>query len=197
MAIKICSSVPVLLSCLRSLSSLRAEKLFAGQSFKKVCHEVSQLFGAKKADHAIARKTNFLLWRFSEDSCHDFFHLRCFELVPFSWLCIKIYFANFFCTGLPLARVLDGFDQHYYASAVHCCYQQRHWLTLATSRKFLENTRIQTQGRWVWSENRAIGFFYFANYELLEWLWSVVCNQNGVVFKNCMYFYYLHLIFSS
>ena len=42
---------------------------------------------------------------------------------------------SLFCsTSLPLARGLDGFDQCYQASAVHCSRQQRRRLTSATSR---------------------------------------------------------------
>ena len=60
--------------------------------------------------------------------------------------------VNLFCsTSLPVAIVLDGFDQRYQASAVHCSKQQRHWLTLATSRihnKFLGMAGIKPGAAW-------------------------------------------------
>ena len=47
-----------------------------------------------------------------------------------------ISFFLFCSTSLPLARVLDGFDQSCQAFAVHSSKQQRRWLTSAASTIF-------------------------------------------------------------
>ena len=81
---------------------------------------------------------------------------------------------SFFCsTSLPLARLLEGFDQCYQASAVHCSKQQRRQLTSATSRiqknSTLEHTPhnleiVVSNPAWCWAFSSSFDFFSISSY---------------------------------